>query len=98
MLRLKRSLDENSPVPTPKEARSEDQDEEEERNRREKINHKMFPLSYDGIATLLAISIYDAYLFGPSFEARSLNIMPLILDPKWIGRECLGMILNLLSV
>ncbi|KAI8145673.1 hypothetical protein BJV82DRAFT_655267 [Fennellomyces sp. T-0311] len=70
---------------------------EKAKNEREKVNSNMFPLSDDGVTALLAISIYDTYIFGPAFNIPSTGLLPMVLNPEWIGREFLAHILNLMT-
>ncbi|KAI9494183.1 hypothetical protein BDB00DRAFT_762493 [Zychaea mexicana] len=88
MLRLKRSLID---------AKRGDNDERQTKDEREMINSNIFPISYDSITSLLAISVYDAYIFGQTFDVPSMNLLPMVLDYKWIGKECLGLILRLVG-
>ncbi|KAI9257214.1 hypothetical protein BDA99DRAFT_133277 [Phascolomyces articulosus] len=88
MLRLRRLLGE--PI-------ANDSEEEMGKNENEKVNSNIFTISYYGITSLLAISIYDAYIFGPAFNVPNLGLLPMVINPQWIGRECLGLILRLIQ-
>ncbi|KAJ8657820.1 hypothetical protein O0I10_006347 [Lichtheimia ornata] len=61
------------------------------------INPQKYPLSYDGIITLLAISLYDTYLVTQVFEAENLSMLPMVLQEQWIGYHCLGPILQFIG-
>ncbi|KAI9029826.1 hypothetical protein CLU79DRAFT_695119 [Phycomyces nitens] len=61
------------------------------------INCTNFPLSYNSIASMLAISIYDLCLYDENSEYPCLNIFPLAIDLLWIGREFSGILMNLLT-
>ncbi|KAI8081281.1 uncharacterized protein BX664DRAFT_388292 [Halteromyces radiatus] len=56
-----------------------------------------FPLSYNGIMTMMALSIYDRYMNTDlANQDPRRYLFPLLIDPVWIGRNCLGMIISLL--
>ncbi|KAG0166039.1 hypothetical protein DFQ30_007657 [Apophysomyces sp. BC1015] len=55
-----------------------------------------YPLTDLGIVSILAMSIYDCYIIKKSANYPSLNLLPLALNPRWIGREFLVSVMNLL--
>jgi hypothetical protein len=52
-------------------------------------------ISNDGIMSILALSIYERYLNDSS--ANGHYLLSVLIEPAWIGRRCLGMIMNLLK-
>ncbi|CAO3598032.1 unnamed protein product [Absidia cylindrospora] len=53
-----------------------------------------YPFSCDGIISILAISLYDRYLNEKSTESY---LFSMLIEPVWIGRHCLGMVMNLMK-
>lgn len=72
-------------------SKDDDDNDEEQRNA-----VKRFPFSYEGIAALLSFSIYFS-LVPTENHLQSLNTMPVIIEPRWLGREYLGVALNLMK-
>lgn len=56
-----------------------------------------FRLTDNGLVSLLAVSLYDAYLYPMRFDEPSRSILPVVLEPKWIGREFLGPTLSFIK-
>ncbi|ORZ18949.1 hypothetical protein BCR42DRAFT_490235 [Absidia repens] len=53
-----------------------------------------YPLSRDGIISVLAISLYDRYL---NEKSTGSYLFSMLIEPVWIGRQCLGMVMNLMK-
>ncbi|KAI9303226.1 hypothetical protein BJ944DRAFT_106107 [Cunninghamella echinulata] len=54
-------------------------------------------LSFDGILSVLALSIYDKLLPFAASSTCTLSLLPMMIDPIWIGKHCIGNIMNLLG-
>ncbi|CAO3610070.1 unnamed protein product [Cunninghamella blakesleeana] len=52
-------------------------------------------LSLNGILSILALSIYDTC--RPSTSASSRSLLPIAIDPIWIGKHCIGYLMNLVG-
>ncbi|KAI8331193.1 hypothetical protein BC941DRAFT_439240 [Chlamydoabsidia padenii] len=51
-------------------------------------------LSNDGIMSILALSIYERHL---NKTTTNYHLLSMLIEPEWIGRYCLGMIMNLVK-
>jgi hypothetical protein len=60
------------------------------------INTSLYPLSYDGIATLFSISIYDKLLY-PFFADQSVDLLPSNFDAYAFSKKYIGALLNLIT-
>ncbi|KAF7732088.1 hypothetical protein EC973_006343 [Apophysomyces ossiformis] len=61
------------------------------------VTDQQYPLSDLGIISILAMSIYHRCLFRESAKAPGLNLLAVILNGEWIGRNALGTIMKLLT-
>ncbi|KAI7860737.1 hypothetical protein BDC45DRAFT_430218, partial [Circinella umbellata] len=68
-------------------------EEEQEKNEKEKVNSNIFTLSYSGITSLLAISIYDAYIVGPAKLFIDKTLIMHICRPQRTNRVDKGLFL-----
>ncbi|KAI9356382.1 hypothetical protein BD770DRAFT_106284 [Pilaira anomala] len=63
---------------------------------RQMINSRMYPLSYNGIATLISLSLYDKVLYPIVFNTSSIGNFPIDLKPFAFAKQYIGILLNLL--
>ncbi|CAO3625822.1 unnamed protein product [Cunninghamella echinulata] len=54
-------------------------------------------LSFDGIISVLALSIYDRFLSSTTSSTCTHSLLSMMIDPIWIGKHCIGIIMNLLG-
>lgn len=60
------------------------------------INSRMYPLSYNGIATLITLSLYDSILYPIIFHTSSVNNFSPDLSVFEFAKKYIGILLNLL--
>jgi hypothetical protein len=65
-------------------------------NDRQMINARLYPISYDGVAILLCLSLYDKLIYPTVFHEASIGLLPDNLDYYRIAKEYIGLLLNLL--
>ncbi|KAI8071897.1 hypothetical protein BDF21DRAFT_80591 [Thamnidium elegans] len=63
---------------------------------RQMINSRMYPLSYSGIATLIAFSLYDSVLYPIIFHTSSISNFSHDLSVFEFAKKYIGILLNLL--
>lgn len=63
---------------------------------RQMINTRLYPISYNGIATFFCLSLYDKMIYPTAFHEASIGLFPDILDCYKLAKKYIGILLNLL--
>lgn len=65
-------------------------------NDRQMINTRLYPISYNGIAIFLCLSLYDKVVYPVVFHETSIGLFPDNLDCYELAKKYTGLLLNLL--
>ncbi|CAO3613360.1 unnamed protein product [Mucor hiemalis] len=64
---------------------------------RQMINSRLYPLSYNGIAALISLSLYDHVVYPSLFDTCSIGLFPSNVDILPFAQKYIGVVLNLLT-